>query len=178
MRTAGSPRPSVLWAVVAAAACVVIAMVAGLAVDGRLDRHWPLRGVTLLLALLSTGVLLAAQRRTVRRAIGFFGVLLWGLVVPVSTTTWSTPPEVDFALRVADDAKAGATKEARGEVSVEDVHAAALARGGAVGTLRTERSPQIQGADAFPLILRPQSNRARPRVCLSFNGVDARIRSC
>ncbi|HEU4948509.1 MAG TPA: hypothetical protein VFT31_15270 [Kribbella sp.] len=172
-------RPNLAAAAGAVFACIVIAIVAGFAVDGRLDRHWMLRGFSLVLAVLCAGILVADQGRTVRRAIGLFGVLLWGLVVPVSTTTWSTPPEVDFALAVADDATTAAVKGARSVVTVEDVKAATRARGGAVGTLKTERTPQVQGADAFPLIVRPHPDQGRPRICLSFaNGLDARIRSC
>jgi hypothetical protein len=178
-RLAGALRPNLAWALAATAVCLVIAVAAALAVDVRLDRQWELRGVALVLALLCAGIIVADRGRTVRRAIGFFGVLLWGLVVPVSTTSWSTPPEVKFALAVADDAKAAATNEARSTVTVEDVKAAAQAKGGAVGTLKTERNPQVQGASAFPLILRPQASQTRPRVCLSFvHGLDAEIRSC
>lgn len=178
-RLAGALRPNLARAIAAAAVCLVIAVGASVAVDVRLDRQWGLRGVALVLALLCAGILVGDRGRTARRAIGFFGVLLWGLIVPVSTTTWSTPPEVDFALAVADDAKAAAIKEARSTVEVEDVRAAAQAKGGAVGTLKTERSPQVQGASAFPLILRPQASQGRPRVCLSFvHGLDAKIRSC
>jgi hypothetical protein len=178
-RFAGALRPNLARAIAAAAVCFVIAVGAAVAVDVRLDRHWGLRGVALLLALLCAGILVADGGRTVRRAVGFFGVLLWGLVVPVSTTSWSTPPEVDFALAVADYAKATAIKEARSVVEVEDVRTAAQARGGAVGTLKTERNPEVQGASAYPLILRPQASQGRPRVCLSFvRGLDAKIRSC
>jgi hypothetical protein len=178
-RVAGALRPNLVRAIAAAAVCLVIAVGAGVAVDVRLDRQWELRGVALVLALLCAGILVADRGRTARRAIGFFGVLLWGLVVPVSTTSWSTPPEVDFALAVADDAKAAAIKQARSTVEVEDVRDAALAKGGAVGTLKTERNPEVQGASAFPLILRPQAGQGRPRVCLSFaHDLDAEIRSC
>jgi hypothetical protein len=178
-RLAGAVRPNLARAITAAAVCLVIAVGAAVAVDVRLDRQWGLRGVALLLALFCAGILVADRGRTLRRAIGFFGVLLWGLVVPLSTTSWSTPPEVDFALAVADDAKAAAIKQARSVVEVEDVRSAALAKGGAVGTLKTERNPQVQGASAFPLILRPQASQGRPRVCLSFvHGLDAKIRSC
>ena len=178
-RLAGALRPNLARGIAAAAVCLVIAVGAAVAVDVRLDRHWGLRGAALVLALLCAGILVADRGRTVRRAIGFFGLLLWGLVVPVSTTSWSRPPEVDFALAVADDAKAAAIKEARGVVQVEDVRAAAQAKGGAVGTLKTARNPQVQGASAFPLTLRPQASQGRPRVCLSFvHGLDAKIRSC
>jgi hypothetical protein len=178
-RLAGVLRPNLARAIAAAAVCLMIAVGAAVAVDVRLDRQWGLRGVALVLALLCAGILVAGRGRTVRRAIGFFGVLLWGLVVPLSTTSWSTPPEVDFALAVADDAKAAAIKEARSTVEVEDVRAAAQAKGGAVGTLKTKRNPQVEGASAFPLILRSQASQGRPRVCLSFvHGLDAKIRFC
>jgi hypothetical protein len=167
-RFAGALRPNLPRAIAAAAICLVIAVGAAVAVDVRLDRHWVLRGVALVLALLCAGILVADRGRTVRRAIGFFGVLLWGLVVPVSTTSWSTPPEVNFALAVADDAKAAAIKEARSAVAVEDVRTAAQAEGGAVGTLKTDRNSQVRGASAFPLILRPQAARVgRASACLS-----------
>ena len=104
---------------------------------------------------------------------------MFGLVFPVTATTWSKPPEIDFALKVADDAKAAANKAASSTVTVEDVRAAAVARGGAVGTLKTDRSPEIRGADSFPLILRAKPDQGRPRACLSFShGFDAKVRPC
>lgn len=179
MTSAAAPRSNVRWAAATAATCVVVAIAAGLAVDPRLDRHWPLRGVALLLAVLCAGILIADRGRKVRRAIGFGGLLLWGVIMPVTTTTWSTPPEIDFALAVADDAEAAATRNARSIVTPEDVRAAAEAKGGAVGTKPSDRDPQVQGATEFPLVLRPQPDQARPRACLSFkNGMDAEIRPC
>jgi len=171
-----SPR---LRAGIAGVACLVIALAAALAVDSRLDRHWVLRGITLLLALGCVAVLADRSGRKARPIIGFVGVLMFGLVFPVTSTTWATPPEIDFALVVADDATAAANKDARSIVSVADVRAAAEARGGAVGSLKTDRTPEIRGADAYPLIIRPKKDQGRPWACLSFdNGIEAKIRSC
>lgn len=171
-----SPR---LRAGIAGVACLVIALAAALAVDSRLDRHWVLRGITLLLALGCVAVLADRSGRKARPIIGFVGVLMFGLVFPVTSTTWATPPEIDFALVVADDATAAANKDARSIVSVEDVRAAAEARGGAVGSPKTDRTPEVRGADAYPLIVRPKKDQGRPWACLSFdNGVEAKIRSC
>ncbi|WBQ02640.1 hypothetical protein [Kribbella sp. CA-293567] len=171
--------PPAVRACAAAGACVVIAIGAALAVDGRLDRHWLLRGLTLVLALGCAGVLWTDSRRKLRSIIGFVGVLMFGLVIPVSSTTWSEPPEIKFALAVADDAAAGAQKQARSVVTVEDVKAAAEARGGAVGSLKTGRTPEIRGADAYPLILRATKDQGRPRACLTFEqGQNAKIRPC
>ena len=103
---------------------------------------------------------------------------MFGLVFPVTTTTWSTPPEIDFALAVATDAKNAATKDARSAVTVADVKAAAEARGGAVGSLKTERSPQVRGADAFPLIVRAKPDQGRPRAVSFVHGLDAKVRAC
>jgi hypothetical protein len=157
---------------------VVIAVVAGLALDGRLDRHWVLRGLALVVALGCAAVLLADQSRLLRRVITAIGLLMFGLVIPVTSTVWATPPEVDFALHVATDAKNAATKNARTTVTVADVKAAAAARGGAVGSLQTERTTQVRGADAYPLIVRATPNQGRPRACISFNGLDAKVRAC
>ncbi|WP_112240390.1 hypothetical protein [Kribbella monticola] len=162
----------------AALACLVVGLVAAFAVDGRLDRQWVMRGITLLLAFGCAAVVAADQGRRSRRIIGLIGVLMFGFVFPVSATTWSKPPEIDFALKVADDAKAAATKAARSTVTVEDVRTAAVARGGAVGTLKTAKSPEIRGADSFPLILRAKPDQGRPRTCLSYTGLDAKIRPC
>jgi hypothetical protein len=169
-----SPR---VQGLIAALACLVIALIAAFAVDGRLDRQWVMRGITLLLALGCAGVVAAGGRRT-RQIIGAIGILMFGLVFPVTATTWSKPPEIDFALQVADDAEAAATKAARSTVTVEDVHAAAAARNGAVGTLKTDRSPEIRGADSYPLILRANPAQARPRACLTFTGLTAKVRAC
>lgn len=159
----------------AALASLLIALIAVFAVDGRLDRQWVMRGITLLLAFGCAGVLAAGGRRT-RQIIGLVGLLMFGLVFPVTATTWSKPPEIDFALKVADDAKAAA--KSRGSVSVEDVKAAVQARGGAVGTLKTDKSPEIRGAGSFPLILRAKPDQGRPRACLSFTGLNAKVRPC
>jgi hypothetical protein len=104
---------------------------------------------------------------------------MFGFVFPVTQTTWSTPPEIEFALVVATDAENAAVKNARSVVSVEDVKAAAEARGGAVGSLKTERSPEVSGADAFPVIVRAKPDQGRPRACITFtNGFVAKVRPC
>jgi hypothetical protein len=104
---------------------------------------------------------------------------MFGLVFPVTTTTWAKPPEIDFALAVATDAENAATKQARSAVTVADVKAAAESRGGAVGSLKTERSPQVRGAAAFPLIVRAHATQGRPWACITFNdGLNAEIRPC
>jgi hypothetical protein len=172
-----SVSPRVLGAG-AALACLVIAFAAAFAVDGRLDRQWVTRGITLLLALGCAAVVAGSAGRRNRRIIGLVGVLMFGLVFPTTATTWSKPPEIDFALKVADDAKAAATKESRSAVSVEGVRTAATAHGGAVGTPKTDKSPEIRGADAYPLILRAKPDQGRPRACLTFTGLDAKIRAC
>ncbi|TDU87008.1 hypothetical protein EV138_0525 [Kribbella voronezhensis] len=162
----------------AALACLVVGLVAAFAVDGRLDRQWVMRGITMLLAFGCAAVVAADQGRRTRRIIGLIGVLMFGLVFPVTATIWSKPPEIDFALKVADDANAAASKAARSTVTVEDVRTAAVARGGAVGTLKTEKSPEIRGAGSFPLILRAKPDQGRPRACLSYTGLDAKVRPC
>jgi hypothetical protein len=166
-------------AVAAGLACVVIALAAALAVDGRLDRHWVIRGITLLLALACAAVLSTGKDRKARPIIGFVGLLMFGVVFPVTSTTWATPPEIDFALAVADDAKAAAEKKASSTVSVDDVRAAAEARGGAIGSLKTDKSPVVRDADAYPLIVRAKKDQGRPWACLSFeHGLDAKVRAC
>jgi energy-coupling factor transporter transmembrane protein EcfT len=171
-----SPR---LRALVAAALCVVIALAAALAVDSRLDRHWIVRGLTLFLALCCAVLLAGDQSRRLRQIIAAIGLLMFGLVFPVTTTTWAKPPEIDFALAVATDAENAATKQARSAVTVADVKAAAESRGGAVGSLKTERSPQVRGAAAFPLIVRAHATQGRPWACITFNdGLNAKIRPC
>ncbi|WP_344169361.1 hypothetical protein [Kribbella lupini] len=170
--------PRVLGAL-AAVACVVVALGAALAVDGRLDRHWVMRGLTLLLALGCAGVLAAENGRRARRIIAVVGLLMFGFVFPVTSTIWSTPPEIDFALWVADDAEAAAVKNARSVVTVEDVKRAAEARGGAIGSLATEKAPEVRGATAYPLIVRAHKDQGRPWACLSFeNGLTAKVRAC
>ncbi len=171
-----SPR---IQALGAAVLCVAIAIGAALAVDSRLDRHWILRGLTLVLALCCAALLLTDQARRIRQIVTAVGLLMFGFVFPVTQTTWSTPPEIDFALAVATDAEKAAVKNARSVVSVEDVKAAAEARGGAVGSLKTERSPEVRGADAFPVIVRAKPDQGRPRACISFtHGFTAKIRPC
>jgi hypothetical protein len=171
-----SPRVRTLGA---GAVCLVIAVAAGLAVDSRLDRHWVLRGLTVFLALCCATLLLTDQSRRLRQIVTAVGLAMFGLVIPVSQTTWSKPPEIDFALQVATDAKAAAQKNARSAVAVADVKAAAEARGGAIGSFPTEKSPQVRGADAYPLIVRAKKAQGRPWACLSFvNGLDAKVRPC
>jgi hypothetical protein len=171
-----SPR---IRALAAACCCVVIALVAALAVDSRLDRHWILRGLTLFLALCCAALLATDQTRRFRQIITAIGLLMFGLVFPVTQTTWSKPPEIDFALAVATDAENAAVKDARSVVTVEDVRAAAEARGGAVGSLPTATSDKIRGSEEFPLIVRPTPDQGRPRACITFtNGLEAKVRSC
>lgn len=171
-----SPR---LRALAAAVVCIAIALGAGLAVDSRLDRHWILRGLTLFLALCCAALLVTDQTRRIRQIVTAVGLLMFGLVFPVTSTTWSKPPEIAFALAVATDAETAATKNARSVVTVEDVKAAAEARGGAVGSLKTERTPQVRGADAFPLIVRAKPDQGRPWACITFtNGSEAKICPC
>ncbi|MFI5708325.1 hypothetical protein [Kribbella sp. NPDC051620] len=164
---------------IAVAACLVIALAAAFAVDSRLDRHWILRGITLVVALACAAVLAGENDRKARPIIGLVGVVMFGVVFPVSSTTWSQPPEIKFALAVADDAKAAAEKQAASTVSIADVKAAAEARGGAIGTLKTDRSPTVRGADAYPLIIRAKQDQGRPWSCLTFvHGLDAKVRAC
>ncbi|MEV6284819.1 hypothetical protein [Kribbella sp. NPDC051770] len=168
-----------LRAGLAAVACVVVALGAALAVDSRLDRHWVVRGLTLVLALGCAALLTAENGRRPRRIIAVVGMLMFGFVFPVTSTTWSTPPEIDFALWVADDAEAAAVKNAQSVVTVEDVKRAAEARGGAIGSLVTEKSPEARGATAYPLIVRADKTKGRPWACLSFEaGLTAKVRAC
>ncbi|WP_405057818.1 hypothetical protein OG474_34500 [Kribbella sp. NBC_01505] len=153
--------------------CVLVAVLAAVFVDGRLDRHWILRGLTLVLALCCAALLTGDQSRRLRRIIVAVGLAMFGVVFPVTTTTWASPPEIDFALQVATDAEAAAQKAGRTAVSVDDVKAAVAARGGAVG------SPvEARGADAYPLILRANPAQGRPWACLGFTGPDAKVRPC
>ncbi|GAA1614282.1 MULTISPECIES: hypothetical protein [Kribbella] len=170
-----SPRVRALGA---AGVCLLIAVAAGLAVDSRLDRHWVLRGVTAFLAICCTTLLLTDQTRRLRQIITAVGLAMFGVVIPVTQTTWSKPPEIKFALQVATDAKAAAEKASRSSVSVADVKAAAEARGGEIGSPATEKSPQVRGADAYPLIVRAKRDQGRPWACLSFAGLDAKVRPC
>jgi hypothetical protein len=158
---------------------LVVAVAAGLAVDSRLDRHSILRALTLVLAVCCAALLATDQTRRLRQIVTGVGLGMFGLIIPVSQTTWSKPPEIDFALQVATDAKNAAQKSAASAVSVEDVRAAAEARGGAVGTLPTEKNPQVRGADTYPLVIRAKRDQGRPWACLSFiHGLDARVRAC
>jgi hypothetical protein len=163
---------------IAAVVCLVVAVGAALAVDSRLDRHWIVRGITLVLALGCAAVLAADKGRKARPIIGLVGLVMFGVVFPVSSTTWSQPPEIKFALSVADDAKATAEKQSAGTVSIADVKAAAEARGGAIGSLKTDRTPTVRGADAYPLIIRAKKDQGRPWSCLTFNALTAKIRAC
>jgi hypothetical protein len=160
-------------ALAVSAFCVLVAVLAAVLVDGRLDRHWILRGMTLALALCCAALLAGDQSRRLRRIIVAVGLAMFGVVFPVTTTTWASPPEIDFALQVASDAEAAAQKASRSAVTIDDVKAAATARGGAVGSPVDSR-----GADAFPLIVRADPAQGRPWACLSFTGLDAKVRPC
>jgi hypothetical protein len=59
---------------------VVIAVAAGLAVDGRLDRHWILRGLTLFLAVCCAALLLTDQARRLRQIVTVVGLVMFGLI--------------------------------------------------------------------------------------------------
>ncbi len=171
-----SPR---VRALAAAVVCIVIALAAALAVDSRLDRHWILRGLTLFLALCCAALLLTDQTRRIRQIVTAIGLVMFGLVFPVTQTTWSTPPEIDFALAVATDARNAAMKDARSVVTVKDVKTAAEARGGAVGSFVTGSKSEIRGGDDFPLIVRAKPAQGRPWACVSFtNGFEAKVRPC
>jgi hypothetical protein len=164
-------------AIIVAGACVIVAVVAALLVDGRLDRQPAVRVGMLLLSLLCALVLAYRQRRSTR-VIGWTGIALWGVVAPVMLTASSSPPVADFAIAVHEDAKATAARQAQSAITVADVTAAAKARGGAVGTLPADGAP-AEGADAFPLVLRLDPDRGRPRMCLAIvHGTEARIRRC
>jgi hypothetical protein len=165
-------------ALLGALVCVVVAVVSALAVDSRLDRHWVMRGITLLLALCCAALLAADQSRRFRQIITAVGLLMFGAVFPVSSTTWATPPEIDFALAVATDAKNAAAHDARSAVTVQDVKAAAEARGGAVGSLLNAREDEVRGSDTFPMIVRANPDQGRPRACISFTGLEAKVRAC
>jgi hypothetical protein len=162
----------------AAVVCAVIAVVAAVSLDSRLDRHWVVRGVVLVVALCCAALLLTDQSRLLRQIITGIGLLMFGLIIPVTSTVWATPPEIDFALKVATDAKNTATKSSRTTVTIDDVKAAVAARHGAVGSLKTDRTSDIRGADAYPLIIRETPNQGRPRACISFTGLNAKVRAC
>jgi hypothetical protein len=169
-----SPRARALGAAVL---CLVIAVAAGLAVDSRLDRHWILRGLTAFLAACCATLLLTDQSRRIRQIVTMIGLAMFGLIIPVSQTTWSKPPEIKFALQVATDAKQAAAKTSS-SVTVAEVKAAAEARGGGVGSLPTEKSSQVHGADAFPIIVRAKRDQGRPWACITFAGATAKVRAC
>jgi hypothetical protein len=157
--------------------CVVVAVAAALAVDSRLDRQIVARTGMLVLSLLCALVLAARQRRSTR-LIGWTGIALWGLIAPLVLTATASPPEADFAIAVHEDAKAAATRQAQSVITIADVTAAAKARGGAVGTLPTAGNP-VEGANTFPLVLRPDPSLGRPRICIAIeHGTEARIRRC
>ncbi|MFI5692837.1 hypothetical protein ACIA58_13415 [Kribbella sp. NPDC051586] len=170
-----SPRARALGAAVL---CLVIAVAAGLAVDSRLDRHWILRGLTAFLAVCCAALLLTDQTRRIRQIVTAIGLAMFGVIIPVTQTTWSKPPEIKFALQVATDAKAAAEKASSSSVTVANVKTAAEARGGAIGSFATEKSPQVHGADAYPVIVRPKHDQGRPWACLSFTGTTAAVRPC
>ncbi|GAA2790591.1 hypothetical protein GCM10010522_04950 [Kribbella solani] len=170
-----SPRARALGAAVL---CLVIAVGAGLAVDSRLDRHWVLRGATAVLALCCAALLLSDQTRRLRQIVTLVGLAMFGLVIPLTQTNWSKPPEIQFALQVATDAKSAAEKAAARGVTVDQVKAAAEARGGAVGSLPTEKSPEVRGATAYPLIVRAKHDQGRPWACVSFTGLNAKVTAC
>jgi hypothetical protein len=162
--------------VAAAGACTVVAVVLMLAVDSRLDRQWPVRLAMLVLALLCVAVIAARSRRSTR-VIGVTGIAIWGLAAPLTLTTTAASPEAEFAMAVHDDAKAAAVRKAESVISVEDVTAAVTTRGGAVGQL--SQGMITGGATEFPLVIRPDKNQPRPRICLSIeHGIEARIRRC
>ena len=170
-----SPRAQALGAAVL---CLVIAVGAGLAVDSRLDRHWILRGLTVFLAICCAALLLTDQTRRLRQIITAVGLAMFGLIIPWSQTTWSKPPEIKFALQVATDAKNAAEKASSSSVTVANVKTAAEARGGAIGSFATAKSPQVHGADAFPVIVRAKRDQGRPWACVSFTGLTAKVRPC
>ncbi|GAA0625236.1 hypothetical protein HPO96_01315 [Kribbella sandramycini] len=172
---------SLLWrlqSLFATGGLVLLAVLMALAVDSRLDRHWIVRALTLLLAVCCALLLGGDRRRRMRQIIAAAGVLMFGVVFPVTTSVWSSPPEVDFVLQVATDAEKAAEKSAQSVVTVDDVKAAVTARGGAVGTPQTEKTPVVRGADAFPLIVRTSPTATRPWACVSFTGLEAKVRAC
>ena len=161
---------------IAAGACIVVAVVLTLAVDPRLDRQLPVRLAMLVLALLCAGVIAIRNRRSTR-LIGITGIAVWGLAAPLTLTATAAPPEAEFALAVHDDVKAAAARKGESVITVADVTAAVTARGGAVGLLT--RGQITGGATEFPLVIRPDKNQPRPRICLSIeHGTDAKIRRC
>lgn len=161
------------------AGCVVVAGVLAAVVDSRLDRQWVVRIAMLLLTLLCVGVLAIPTNRSRRstRLIGITGILVWGIAAPLTLTSSAASPEAEFALKVHEDAQAAVTGRAESIITVADVTAATTARGGAVGRLDDGRI--VDGDKSFPLVLRPNKDTARPRVCLTIeHGMDAKIRRC
>jgi len=162
-------------AIALAAACVLASVVTALAVDGRLDRQLPVRIAMLALALVCAAIVGGRKRRGIR-VIGWVGVVVWGGFAPLTLTTSAASPEAKFAMAVHDDAEAAAARKAQSVITVDDIKAAAAARGGAVGR-RTDSG--TAGADAFPLVLRPDPAHNLPRICLTIeHGTDAKIRRC
>ena len=161
------------------AGCVVVAGVLAVVVDSRLDRQLVVRIAMLLLTLLCVGVLAIPSNRSRRstRMIGITGILVWGIAAPLTLTSSAVSPEAKFALKVYDDARTAATARAESIITVADVTAATTARGGAVG--RLSEGKVVDGDKSVPLVLRPDKDRARPRVCLTIeHGMDAKIRRC
>jgi hypothetical protein len=157
------------------AACLLAGVVLALLVDSRLDRQLGGRVAMLALALVCAAIVGGRRRRGIR-AIGWTGVVLWGGFAPLTLTASVASPEAKFAMAVHDDAKAAATQKAQSAITIDDIKAAAAARGGAVG-VRTDTG--VSGADAYPLVLRPDPARNRPRICLTIeHGTEARIRRC
>jgi len=157
------------------AGCVVLSVVLALLVDGRLGRQVGVRTAMLALALVCAAILGGRERRTIR-IVAWTGVAIWGVFAPLTLTTSAASPEAKFALAVHDDARAAAQRKAQSTITVDDIRTAVTARGGAVGR---ETPNGVAGADAFPLVLRPDPAHQRPRICLTIvNGTDARITRC
>lgn len=161
------------------AGCVLVAAVLAFVVDGRLDRQWVIRIAMLLLTLVCVAVLAIPGNRSRRstRLIGITGILVWGIAAPLTLTSSAVSPEAKFAIKVYDDAEAATAAKAQTGITVADITAATTARGGGVGRLSEGRI--VDGDKAFPLVLRPNKDQARPRVCLTIeHGIDAKIRRC
>lgn len=156
-------------------------LVAALAVDQRLDRQWGLRIAMYLLTLVSVAVLL--RDRVSTRVIGVAGIVVWGGLAPIVTTASATSDEMDFALAVADRARTAATSTGGSVVLPEHVEAAVRSGGGAVGPRAGDPGPRgaaTSDPDAFTVLARPDPERSRPRVCLTFRdyGFSVDIRRC
>lgn len=161
------------------AGCVVVAVVLAVVIDARLDRQWVVRAAMLALTLVCVGVLAIPSNRARRstRMIGITGILVWGIAAPLTLTSSAVSPEAKFAMSVHDDAKAAVAGRAESAITVADVTAATTTRGGAVGRLVDGKI--VDGDKSFPLVLRPEKDSARPRVCLTIeHGTDAKIRRC